>query len=422
MTTTEVASLPAAGEPPKASGLSIEELQHLVDQVAGFQLLAAPERPVRDLALRARGGLVIGFEARETLRRFETDLELPSSGGTVRAVNAVGEAVGSLHLRWLLVPHDFLARPDREPPPTLLDRTRSQRFAMQEATFRFSDGRDGFRSFGTGRTFPFAVAGRPRLVAAAVGNLTQGFGNFTGCEGNFTLCGEINAEHGFVGHILARIVDPGKLLRTAAGLPQVAGHPNPDPESAYLVWGAQKGRGPQQENRFSLNPSGQVRGLNIPVALKHLHLDLAVDGGAGFRAGDFRTGEVIGQEVGFGRGADPSTGPEGTALKPFLFEGVARYGLNDTAGHVAGALTTNVLEGRRFDVRLAGAPEEQAWRFGFFGPVVAGSGCFRGAQGMFYGASGSILRPPPGAHIITHFYAARLFDPTGQFHAVRLSL
>jgi hypothetical protein len=36
---------------------------------------------------------------------------------------------------------------------------------------------------------------------------------------------------------------------------------------------------------------------------------------------------------------------------------------------------------------------------------------------MFYGSSGSILKPPPAEHVITHFYVARLHDPDGRFRA-----
>jgi hypothetical protein len=89
---------------------------------------------------------------------------------------------------------------------------------------------------------------------------------------------------------------------------------------------------------------------------------------------------VIGREIGFGRGSLPGAPPIGTALRPFLFEGVAQYSLFDGAGQTLGAVTTNVLEGRRFDMQLAEAPGVQA-------------------------------------HVVTHLYAARLNDPEGKFRA-----
>jgi hypothetical protein len=97
---------------------------------------------------------------------------------------------------------------------------------------------------------------------------------------------------------------------------------------------------------------------------------------------------------------------------------VARYRFDDSARRPLGALTTNVLEGRRFDYRLTALPDEAAWRFGFFGPVIHGSGCFREVESsIFYGASNSIFRPPPGDHIITHCYFARIYDPEGKLRA-----
>jgi hypothetical protein len=391
-------------------------LQSLIDQVAGFNAFAVPE-PGSVRTSRAAGGALAGGRLRQTLHRFEVDLEPPSPDSGVRASNVFGEAIGGIDLDWRVIPRDFLARPDLEPPATPLDAERSQRFVLQEARFSFGDGRDGFRSFGTGRTFPVSGGGdRPRLVAGAVGNLTEGFGKFQGHEGSFTFCGELDPERGLTGHLLVRVLDSDGSLRTTANLPSPSPVASLDRGATYLVFGAQKGTGGAQQNRWSLAPDGQIRGANIPTRLKLLRLRFAADGPEGFRAASFETGSEIGQEVGFGREPEPGGGP-GTALRPSLFEGVARYTFEDASGRELGAITTNVLEGRRFDVRLPEAPEEPAFRFGFFGPIVLGTGCFRGAQGFFYGASGSILRPPPAEHVITHFYAARLDDPDGRFRA-----
>jgi hypothetical protein len=351
------------------------------------------------------------------LHRFDIDVQLPSFEGGVRATNTVGETTGRLKLRWMVLPHDFLARPDREPPPTLLDLSRSQRFAMQESTFTFGDGSDGFHSFGTGRTFPMQVGGRPQLVAAAVGNLMEGFGQFRGYEGNYTLCGTLAPEQGFEGHIVVRIVDPHGNLRTQTPLPPLDAEREPDPGATFLVWVGQKGTGPEQQNRFSLTPDGQPRGLNIATELKRVRVGFTMQGPQAMQSSELQTGEVIGREMGFGPLPPPGAASAGTALRPASFEGVAQYSFYNGAGRTVGAITTNVLEGRRFDMELAGAPGEPAFRFGFFGPIVLGSGCFRGAQGILYGASGSVLRPPPGGHVVTHFYVARLNDPAGKFRA-----
>ena len=410
------------GAPPAQdlSQFSPETLQRLVDQVAAFNIHVSPGSR-RANAINARGGssAVIGFGANEVVRRFDIEIALPSAEDGVRALNAACEPLGRVDLCWMMIPHDFMALPGLAPPATAFDPTRSQRFIMSEMTFTFGDGRDGFRSFGTGRTFPMYVEGRPRLAVAAIGNVTEGLGRFRGHEGNITVSGELDPERGFVGHVLIRILDREGHLRVAGPLPPPRETADPEPGVSYLLWAAQKGAGAEQENRPSLTPDGQVRGLNIPLRLKRLRIDAAAREGEGLRSSELSVGEVIGLEVGFGRGSQQDAPQTGTPLSPFQFEGVARYSFDDERGKTLGALTTNVLEGRRFDMTLTGLPGETAWRFGFFGPIVYGSGCFHDVQGMFYGASGSFFQPPPGLHVITHLYVARLYDPGGRFRAAR---
>jgi hypothetical protein len=414
-----VASSLSASPFPSSEGYPSEMIQHLIDQAAIFNLFTISGSLHSNAAIHASDDAdgVIGVRTSKILHRFDVDLQLPSLEGDVRATNIVGEPAGGLDLRWLVIPHDFMAEPGREPPPTLLDPSRSQRFAMQEGTFTLGDGSDGFHSFGTGRTFPMMIGGRPKLIAAAVGNIMEGFGKFRGYEGNYTLCGNLTSDQGFLGHIVVRIVDPDGNLRTQAQLPPLELGQDADPDATFLVWVGQKGKGPEQENRFSMAPDGQPRGLNISTELKRVHVGFTTHGPRGIQSTDLQTGAVIGREIGFGPLPPPGARTAGTALSPVSFEGVAHYSLYDGAGKTIGAITTNVLEGRRFDMELAGAPGEPAFRFGFFGPVVFGSGCFRGAEGIFYGASGSVLRPPPGDHVVTHFYVARLNDPEGKFRA-----
>jgi hypothetical protein len=386
-------------------------LQEIVDEAAIFNLLCVPTRT----RVRERSGY--GITTQVDLHRFEIALGWPSVERGVAARNTVGQVVGQLELNWSIIPYAYMARPDRQLAAIALDPDQSQRFVMQEMVFRFGHGADGFRSFGTGRTFPIMAFGRPKIVAAAIGNLTEGFGKFSGYEGNFTLCGELIPDCGYLGHIVIRIIDPQGRLRTTASLPPLEPRINPDPEVSYVMWVGQKGTGPQQENRFSLGPDGEVRGVNIATESKLVQLDFAVEGPEGFRCANLQTGDVIGGEIGCGRGAVPDAPPTGTALSPFTFEGVAQYSFRNKEGRDIGAITTNVLEGRRFDVTLPQAPAEPATRFGFFGPIVDGSGYFRGAQGMLYGASASVFKLPPEEHVVTHVYLGRLEDPEGRFRA-----
>lgn len=389
------------------TSLSNEALQSLIDSAAVFNAYVIPESTHSPGAEVRCGGLI---------HRFDIDLDI-TSDSCVKTASLLGEPVGRVEMRWLVIPNSYAARPDAQPPPTPLDRSRSQRFSMQEMSFTFGNRREGFRSFGTGRTFPVVCGGRPRLVAAAIGNITQGSGKFEGHEGNFTLCGELMPDGGFAGHLIVRVVDEQRKLCTTEPLPPpVAGVQRPDSDFTYLMWLAQKGKGPEQENRPSFTPEGQVRGLNIAMELKHGRCSFTADETQGFRSSVLQVGDVIGLEEGYGRQSVPGAGPEGTALNPFQFEGVARYSFHDGKGKTVGSIITNVVEGRRFDFWFAGAPNKISWRFGFFGPIIYGTGCFRDVEGMFYGASHSFFDPPPaGAHIITHCYFARIYDPGGKF-------
>ncbi len=384
-----------------------DQIQQLVDQAANFNLYVIPEGTA--------GGIrsSTGIRAGHMLRRFDIDTHLPDSSG-VQAVNTVGENLGHLSINWLMIPDSFSALPGKQPPSTRLDPSKSQRFTMLETEVRIGNG-TGFRSFGTGRTFPFFAGGGTKLVACAIGNVTEGFGQFRGHEGNFTMCGEISADRGFTGHIMIRLLDSQNELRTAGNLPPI--QPTTDPASGvtFITYLGQKSKSADQENSYSIDPSGQVRGLNIPVDIRRVVTGCALNNGNGFRALNLTPGEVIAREIGFGKGSIPNAPPTGTALNPFQFEGCSEYLFKDHDGHVVGSLVVNVLEGRRFDVRLPAAPQEPGLRFGFFGNIVVGKGIFSGVQGILYGASGSVFHMPPDDQVISNWYVARIFDPDGRF-------
>jgi hypothetical protein len=388
-------------------------LQQQIDRAATFHLLVSP-RGGRVSCLR-QNGRAVGLEGTQATYRLGLTLDMPSRIG-VTGANVVGEQVGELGLRWLVVDRDFVAAPGRDPAPIPLDREQSQRFVMSEGTLRFGSG-DAFRSFGTGRTYPMSDdRGRPVLAVAAIGELLEGAGAFRNRSGNYTLIGELTAEGAFTGHVMVRVLDFEETLRDDAIPPAVPAGP-PEEGVTYLTWIAQKGT--DQENYFSISPSGQPRGLNIPVHLKRVWTDFSAD--ASFRGTRLATGEIIGLEIGFGREARPRAPGMGTPQTPFQFEGVSRYSFYGPDGRTVGTITANVLEGRSIGVRLPGAPDQPALRFGYFGPIVCGTGCFSDLRGVLYGTAGSVFAPPPAPHVISNLYVARLFDSAGRWKSARPS-
>src|SRR5689334_14784626 len=119
---------------------SPEVIQQLIDRVAGLNLFVVPHGG--DAAGRALNGLT-GFVVSADLHRFSVVTQRPTSQ-EIQATNLMGENVGRVDLRWFMIPDNFVARPDRQAPQVRLDSSISQRFMMQETTFTFADGRDGF--------------------------------------------------------------------------------------------------------------------------------------------------------------------------------------------------------------------------------------------------------------------------------------
>jgi hypothetical protein len=385
------------------------DLQRLIDESATFHVLVV--RSSGGGTVVRRGADVVGFEATQPIYRLSLALDLPGSAG-VTGSNLVGEQAGEAHLRWIVVDRPFVATPGRPPAGVAVDHSRSQRFVMQEATFRFAGGH-ALRAFGTGRTFPMSDdRGAPRLAVAAVGEIVDGAGSFRDRPGNLTLSGEVAEDGAFTGHVMIRMLDVDGLLRRDAV--SEARDIGPQEEGiTYLTWIAQKSKSPDQENTFSLTPAGRPRGLNIPVELRRVFTDFSSEDG--FRVSRLETRDVIGREIGFGREARPRSPGAGTPATPFQFEGVSRYSFYGPRGETVGTLTANVLEGRSIQVALPGATDAPGLRFGYFGPIVCGTGCFANVNGMLYGTAGSVFAPPPAPHIISNLYIARLYDSTSRW-------
>src|SRR5262245_10186098 len=130
-------------------------VQRLLDQAAYFNLFSIPGGGRGSAAVTPAGrpSAITAFRLSEMLCGFSVHLEPPRESRPLSAVNLLCDPIGRFDQRWVLIPDDYHARPDRIPPPTTLDPTRPQRFAMHDARCTFG-GTDGFRGFGTGTTRP----------------------------------------------------------------------------------------------------------------------------------------------------------------------------------------------------------------------------------------------------------------------------
>ncbi|MEQ1825191.1 MAG: hypothetical protein ABL921_04570 [Pirellula sp.] len=389
------------------SALAPSPLQQVVDQAAILNLFVTPGSNENDHnAQRA---------SRSWVHDLQIEMKTPINGENVKAVNRLGERLGQLTCRIVPIPYRYKSLPNREPPSIVLDRSVSQRFELQECTFSFGTA-GSFDCFGTGRTYPIILGGKPRLAATAVAEITNTTGGFLGLPGNVTFCGVLSNDKTFWGHVIVRLVDQHASLRIRRLQDHTHATTQLNLGITFFNFVGQKGSGPEHQNQMSHRPNGQIRGINISTELKRAHTGIKIRENT-IHVDEMEVGDIIGREVGFGPLPPLGAATEGLGLRPVPFEGVARYSFHTKSGETIGAIVTSITEGRRFDIRFDKAPDKVGFRFGFFGPLVYGTGCFHGAQGLFYGASASFLSPPPGEHVVTHFYAAMLDDPSGKHRA-----
>jgi hypothetical protein len=392
-----------------------ETVLHLLDQAAFFNMYSVPDPQHTHAAILATGNPkdVIGIEVREVLHRFDVIVQAPTRETGLRAVNTTRESVGEFSHRWMLIPDDFVASPDREPSPTLLDPSRSQRFAMLGGICKFGDGQDGFYGFGTGRTFPMTVNGRAQLLVGAVGDISEGFGKFKGHEGTYTYCGSIAPDRGFQGNLLCRVMDPTGSLRTESTLPYRGAVPGPEPELTYIVFRGQK-KNRDDKTSYTFGPDGLPSGFKLGQELRIVDLDFTRQGREGLRS-RVRVGEVIGemQSQVFLNLLNP--GAPGTGAAPIPFGSRNEFTFTDSEGRPIGSFTAQGGEGRTFNATLAGAPGQQALRFGAFQMLVNGTGELSGIQGLL--TDNSIVGVAP--HATSTVYTLCLIDPNGKYSAAR---
>ena len=179
-----------SGEADDRSG----RISSLLKRAAYFPLFSVHSPTTRNVPIPSptNPSLLIGMKVYEEMHRFEIEESVPCRNKGLRAANRVGQPVAKINIDWRVIPDDFVAAPDRLPPPTELDPSRSQRFAMYSGHFQWNDCQaSGFHGFGAGRTFPCMVNGQPQLRLAAVVDILQGFGALQGLQGSAVVNGFI---------------------------------------------------------------------------------------------------------------------------------------------------------------------------------------------------------------------------------------
>jgi len=401
---------PSASPPAPATetrSYSAELLQRLVDQGAYFSLHSTPGASDSQVAIRAPGGKeILGLRVTESLRRFKINT-YASTDRPFRATNTVGEIAGSFTHRWMFIPDDYSVRPDSKVPPTALDLSRSQRFVMADGICWLGDVGDGFRGFGTGKTYPWKKHGYPQLLVTAIGTLIEGFGKFKDHnECTYVYCGTLDAERGFTGSLMIRAMDPQGTLRTARSLSSLRPAPDPEPDITYLMLRGQAAPTDLVAPRMGQN--GEFLGLKVEQGVTMISLDASYRDRRGPQSVT-SLGPLVGKlsaDIVF----DP-TAPGGTWRDPIPFTTADHFSFPGSAGKPIGGFLADLVDGRVFNLEIPEGSGQKAIRFGGTGPVREGTGVFEGIEGLMTDNSVVMFTP----HVSASVYVLRIYDPEGRY-------
>ncbi len=354
----------------------MESVGRLLRRAAYLPLFSIHNPVVQNVPIPAPGnpGALIGMKVYEEMHRFEVDIEPPAAARGIRAVNRVGQPVANIEIDWRVIPDDFVAAPGRLPPSTVLDPTRSQRFAMYDGLFRWQDReKSSFHGFGAGRTFPTIVGGRPQLRIGAVVDILEGFGKLKGVVGNAVVNGFITPPYNLALSIMLRILDPRERFKARSPLVPLQAIPAPDPDATFLVF--QGEADPDHPVTLDFAADGSVVGAKVHERLRLVGISFDVGTSKGIRS-RILEGPIVGS-LSFTlaiNSQDPNIPlPYQTADGTFTF--------CDRHGKEIGTLRANVAEGRAFPSGLEGVPPPVLRVVGF-GPFLGGSGQFEGVSGM----------------------------------------
>jgi hypothetical protein len=411
-TTSQVAAaLATVSSTPSASPFGpalypIEVVQKLIDQTAYFPLYAVAERRGYSAG---RGTVGVGIQTTQTIHRFQMNMGAPSRQGGVRAVNQPGEILGKMHLQWSMIAEDFVALPSTTPPPMAIDPSKSQRFTMLQTEFRFADGRDGFRCFGTGRTFPATQNGFSELTAGASANILDGWGIFERTQGTCIFAGRLDPEAGFIGSIVARIADPDDRM-TVEVIPPVERRSDIQPEATYFLF-----RGQQQDSAPKPPPvaggpqATPGSGFSLNQAISTIYTDCGFPGARGMRSSR-QVGKIIGSQVATVHFDPAQLSKLAQPLGSIPFREENTFTFMDARGQNIAGLQTVASDGAIFNLQLSSAPLQRAVRIVGFGPASGGTGVLSGVGGLFHSVAFNALPPVPSS-----LYMVRIADPEGRY-------
>lgn len=405
-----MSAAPTVSTPPTPS-YPREFVQNLLDQAAFFNLLAVPDRDCSNVAIRGGGDGIIGVRLHNTLHRLNVITTPPSANRPITATNIVGQAIGTFTQRWMFVPDNFVGLPGKEPPPTRLDPSRSQRFVMLDGTCTFGDGGTGFKGFGAGFTVPSPRRSRNEVDAIAIGVLLEERGQLSDLTtGMYIFNGVIRPERGFTGNFLLRIMDPQGTLSAHSRLPDLEQIENPDPDVTYLLI-----RGQAREEQVVqplTGPGGSFRGLQISQDLRMCSIDSSFNRRRGLQT-EMEVGQITG--VIHTTVVVNPTDPRGTALAPIPGHVFGEYVFFDAAGNNVAGFKVDFTESRSLRLALPAAPGVQSLLAGNIGRIFGGTGFFAGLDGL---ASDNLL-VSFFPHVSSGVYVLRVNDPQGKLRTSR---
>jgi hypothetical protein len=380
-----------------------ERVASTLRAAAYFPLFSVPNPATATvpLVLPGTGGLLVGMEVHESLHRFAMQTSLTANEASIAAHNRIGSAVAAIRIDWRVIPDDFVAAPGVFPPPTPLDPSRSQRFAMYDGHFDWCDSdQSGFRGFGTGRTFPSEDDPFGTVRIGAVVDILQGYGRLKSLQGNVVVNGVIAPPNDLALSVMVRMVDPTRRVPRMSVATPLKEIPSPDPRATFLTFIGE--HYPQRPIILQTAPDGHLVGAEVHELLRLVRADCDVQGGAGLAA-RIEPGEVVGT-LRFNLKFESRDASKPT---PFSTED-AVFTFFSPSGDVIGSLEADVAEGLGFATRLNGAPQPVVRVVGF-GPFQEGTGIFAETSGML-SLNGCISIPARTPSIL---YVLRVNDSPG---------